>query len=277
MKRIIVRAVDNWAPGIGYFLRKMRDDHIARQPAIPTPFGFRFAGSDSMATGLFEVEELELFRRCLKASKVCIDIGANIGLYSCLAAQSGVHVIAIEPLASNLRLLYRNLALNGFEAAEIYPVGLSKEAGVGHMFGRGTGASFVAGWAETTTAHPTIVPMTTLDILVGNRFAGVPITIKMDVEGFEYTALQGARATLALSPKPTWLVEICMNEHFPGGPNQRFLETFSMFWDYGYIARTADRDLRVVNRQDVIEWQTEGRVSFGSHNYLFTDSTNSVI
>jgi hypothetical protein len=78
-------------------------------PPVPTPFGFKLAGNVAMAAGVFETEEIEVFLRLLQKASTCIDIGANIGLYTCLAAAQGKHVVAIEPLSVNLTALYRNL------------------------------------------------------------------------------------------------------------------------------------------------------------------------
>jgi hypothetical protein len=111
--------------------------------------------------------------------------------------------------------------------------------------------------------------VSTLDHLLNGRFDNVPLLIKMDVEGFELQVLKGAKHILEMSPKPTWLVEIVLNEHFPGGRNDRFCETFEVFFSHGYEARVADEEQRHVLMSDVESWARQGRVGFGSHNYLF--------
>jgi FkbM family methyltransferase len=221
-----------------------------------------------MASGAFEPDEIGVFLRQLLGVKVCIDIGANIGFYTCLAAKHSKHVIAVEPTASNLQLLYKNLVNNGFQDTEVFPLGLADKVGLNRMFGSGTGASFVRGWAGASPAYSD-VPVTTLDIIVNSRFDGIPILIKIDVEGYEYPLLQGSARTLKLDPKPVWLVEVCLTEHFPGGLNQRFYETFDTFWRNGYHSTVADAEHRSVEPADVSRWVKQGFVDFGSHNYLF--------
>lgn len=261
--------IDSWLPGVGRAYRSMRDERAALAPPVPTPFGFKLAGNVSMAAGGFETDEIEVFLKHLQNASTCIDIGANIGLYTCLAAAQGKHVIAVEPLAANLTALYRNLLCNDFLDVEVFPLGLSRKAGIKRLFGGNTGASFLPGWAGTSEEWHELVPVSTLDLIASSRFDGQTILIKVDVEGFEYEVLSGAEHVLGLSPRPTWLVEICLKENFPGGFNRQFRETFEIFWRKGYEARTANREERLIHPSDVDRWEKQGHVDFGSYNYLF--------
>ena len=57
-----------------------------------------------------------------------------MGLYSCLAASRGKRVVAVEPLASNLKVLVDNLYRNGFTEAEVYLLGLVNSPGVARLY-----------------------------------------------------------------------------------------------------------------------------------------------
>ena len=71
-------------------------------------------------------------------------------------------------------------------------------------------------------------------------------------------------------PRPTWLVEICLDEGcVVGGKNRSFAETFEIFWKAGYQARTPDSEQQVIRREDVSRWATQGHVDFGTRNYIF--------
>lgn len=270
LRRAARHMIDSWLPGVGRAYRRMRDERAALAPPIPTPFGFKLAGNASMAAGAFETEETEVFLRHLQKASICIDIGANIGFYTCLAAAQGKHVIAVEPLAMNLSMLYRNLLSNNFSDVEVFPVGLSDKAGLRQLFGANTGASFVPGWARNSNASYEIVSVSTLDNLLNMRFGGQPILVKIDVEGFECEVLKGAKHTLSLSPRPVWLVEICLTENFPGRVNHNFAATFDLFWMEGYEARTADRRERLIEPCDIARWVEQRHVDFGSYNYVFS-------
>jgi FkbM family methyltransferase len=261
--------IDCRLPSVGRLYRQVREERRQGRRAAQTPFGFTLAGTVAMERGEFEQEEITLFQELLTSSRACVDIGANIGLYACLAASRNKHVVAVEPLSTNLSLLCRNLFSNGFLDVEVYPVGLSSRPGLKRLYGGGTGASFVAGWAKTPEAWSRIVPVTTLDVVLGDRFNGTQLVIKIDVEGFELEVLNGAGRTLTMSPPPYWLVEICFSEHYATGVNQHFLETFEIFWQHKYEARCADSGRRVIARDDVARWVQNGRVDFGSHNYVF--------
>lgn len=273
MMRLLLRAAryiaDSWFPGVGLVYRTMRDERVALAPPQLTPFGFKLVGNVEMAAGSFEADEIDVFLRHLPNASVCIDVGANIGLYACLAAEQGKHVIAVEPLTANLKALYRNLLCNNFLDVEVLPLGLSRKPGIKALFGSNTGASFVPGWAGASDKWHEVVPVSTLDLIVNSRFDGQRPLVKIDVEGFEYEVLGGAGQTLARSPRPIWLVEICLRENVPSGLNERFRDTFELFWRNGYEARTADREGRLIEPIDVDRWVKQGYADFGSYNYLF--------
>jgi FkbM family methyltransferase len=269
IRRAARNIVDSWLPEVGHTLRQLRDRRAATAPFVDTPYGFRLAGNRSMAEGDFEREEIDVFLKYLGKASICIDIGANIGLYTCLAASQGKKAIAVEPLNLNLQVLYRNLVENSLLDVEVFPFGLSGKPGVKCLYGNNTGASFVPGWAGAPSKWYEVVPVNTLDLIVNTRFESQPLLIKMDVEGFEYEVLSGAARALSMSPRPIWLVEINFGENFPGGRNENFQKTFDLFWQRGYEARTANHEERVILPADVERWVKQGRVDFGSHNFLF--------
>lgn len=75
-----------------------------------------------------------------------------------------------------------------------------------------------------------------MDNVLAGRFSGERLLLKIDVEGAEYAVLKGAIATLARTPKPAWLLEICLQEFHPGGANPDFREIFDPFHSHGYVA-----------------------------------------
>jgi len=267
LERLVKDKLTSWAPGLARAYRQSRDERSASKPPSPTPYGFKFSGPRPISN--YETEEIGIFLQYLRKSSVCIDIGANVGLYSCLAMSCGKQVLAVEPNPVNLQRLYKNLISNEFLNIELYPVGLSNKPGLKRLYGSGLNASFIAGWAHAKDSHYAVAPLTTLDILAGTRFDGSQIMIKIDVEGLEFQVLQGASRTLSLIPKPFWLMEIVLTEQVPGGMNTRIYETFEMFWRNGYRARTANREGKLVQPQDVERWVATASRDFGSYNYLF--------
>jgi predicted RNA methylase len=59
--------------------------------------------------------ELSFVRALLRSEDTFVDVGANIGVYSIIAAVRGARVLAFEPNASARATLTANLALNHVE------------------------------------------------------------------------------------------------------------------------------------------------------------------
>jgi FkbM family methyltransferase len=245
-------------------VREMR-----RYPLKVTPYGFKVMGNKAMQDGTFEPEETRLIRQVLGKASVFIDVGANIGFYSCLARSLEKYAIAVEPCQQNLEFLYTNLKANGWNDMEVHPVGLAAQLGLVSLYGAGTGASVIRTWAQSFGVLEQIIPTSTLDILLGDRFAGEQLLIKVDVEGVEFEVLQGAVKTLRRTPSPIWIMEICLTEHFPEGINPHFEAVFQRFWENGYEARTVGQDNRLVTPEAVKEWVKNRSRGFGHINYLF--------
>ncbi|MCU1227715.1 MAG: hypothetical protein JWO97_599 [Acidobacteria bacterium] len=238
-----------------------------------TPLGFRFVGHQAMEDGSFEPDETRLIGTFAAPGKVYVDVGANYGFFACLARQRGAHVVAIEPLPSNLEILYRNLAVNDWNDVEVVPLGLSTKPGVATIYGGGTAASLMQRWSGASETWKTTIALSTLDIVLSDRFADQELLIKIDVEGLELQVLQGAVRTLARDPAPTWLVEIVLTEHHPAGLNPAFRDVFDLFWSAGYTAFALGAEERVVTSDDVDRWVANRRRDFGYWSYVFRKTT----
>ncbi len=264
------KAVDTFAPPLGRSYRVLRDA-TSRRRAVQTPYGFTLAGDPEIAAAGWEGDEVAAFLSLLENHEVVVDIGANVGIYSCLAASRGKKTVAIEPLPRNLHYLYRNLWDNQLRDVEVFPMGLARAPGLRRIYGYGGIASFLPGWAQAREGQSTLVPLTSLDAVVNGRFVTKRLLIKLDVEGFELDVLAGAVGTLDRIPKPTWLVEILLRgEVIPGGLNSKFAETFAMFWERGYSCHKLDRAQTPVGPDQVSRWIRNGSVDGDAHDFLFS-------
>lgn len=256
-------------------LRFYRENRRYVSPPDLRSMGFRFMGSEAMENGSFEPEETAIFKRIIAGCDVLINVGANVGYYCCLALQAGKRVVAYEPLPSNQRALYANIWANGWqEQIEVLPLALADKPQILKLYGGGTGASLVDGWAGADSAHYTLVPASTLDLTIQERFRDQRVFLLVDVEGAEYGMLRGAARMLARDPKPVWLVEIAVHEHQPKGIaiNPRLVETFDLFWQAGYRAWTAQSSPRLVKREEVAAIVASGSDTLGTHNFIFASS-----
>ncbi len=224
-----------------------------------------------MADGTFEPEETEVVRMLLQEVDLLVNVGANVGYYCCHALSLGKQVIAVEPIARNLHYLLTNIRNNGWaRQAEIYPVALGRETDVLQMWGGGTGASLVRGWASIPESYVTQVPVLTLDRVLGDAIRGKKTLILVDVEGAEYMMLQGATQTLHNQPRPIWMMEVSTTEHQPAGiaMNPNFRETFEIFFKQDYRAFTTTKQSEELTKADVDSVVTD-RKQIDTHNFVF--------
>jgi len=244
--------------------------------ATDTPLGFKLAAghyhaNKKMQAGTFEPDEVALIKQCLEGVDIFVDAGANIGFYTCIAAYAGKPVLAFEPQPRNLATLYENIRINNFKNVDVYPVALGSESGIADIYGSsGPSASLLKGWggASATGGYKQAVSVNTMDALIANRLKGKRAFIKVDVEGFEYHLLRGAKEIITQDPKPTWLIEVCLNEAHPGGSNADYEKTLGLFLDAGYRISPATDQSRFITREEVADWQRKNNTPFDTFDYL---------
>lgn len=272
---LLVKPLVSRFPRIAAMYRGMRDQLEGMEEPQPTPWGFKLAGNAAMAQGFFEPVETELVRKLLHEVDVLINVGANVGYYCCHALSMGKPVIAFEPMPRNLRFLCKNINTNGWEGAEIFPIALSNKVGILEIYGANTGASLVKGWAGAPESYKTLVPCSTMDLLLNSRLQGKRALILVDIEGAEKWMLEGAGKILANDPKPIWVVEIVTSENQPQGVaiNPNFASTFQFFFENGYEAFSADQEMRPITIEDVKSY-AKGSLKAGTHNFMFRELKN---
>ena len=258
-------------PRAAVIYRGVRDQLDFLDEPIATPWGFKLAGNTAMAQGAFEPEETELVKTILKNVDVLVNVGANVGYYCCHALSMGKTVIAFEPVERNLRYLCKNIKANGWSGAEVYPIALSNRVGVLEIYGGNTGASVVKGWAGTPANYVTLVPSSTMDVVLGTRLRGKKVLIVIDVEGAEKWVIEGASKMLANDPKPIWVVEIMSTHHQPTGQNPNLKSTFQLFYQNNYRSFTFDKKMSPVTMEH-IELASNGNQRLPAHNFIFSES-----
>ena len=241
--------------------------------AVMTPLGFKFSGNRSMQDGSFEPEETKLFQSLIDKFDVFVNVGANIGYYCCIALKESKEIIAFEPVNTNMQILLKNIHINSGKERKIsvFPVALSNTNGFVEIYGEGTGASLISGWAENDYDTGHLVPKFRLDYLIADKLKGRRVLILVDIEGAEKYMLQGADNILNQDPKPIWIIEISINEcqpkHIAINPN--LLSTFKLFWEAGYVCRTADKERKLIMEDKIVKIVETGVNSLACHNFLF--------
>ncbi len=183
------------------------------------------AGSDQIARDLFrfgwqgfERPVPDVFVRCVGATEgVVVDVGANTGFYSLLAAcaSPATRVHAFEPFPAALSCLRENLQINRRtgDRIEVFPHALSDQVGEDTLYvpdpGHGlveTSCSLNRKFKERVVDELP-VRVVTLDAhldALGRPPVGV---VKIDVESLEHRVLAGAERTLA-EDRPLVFLEV---------------------------------------------------------------------
>jgi FkbM family methyltransferase len=133
---------------------------------------------------------------------VCIDVGANVGVYAIQLAHWSAplgRIVAFEPNPTARAVLEQHVALNRLESRiDVVPLGVGAESGSAELF-----ASRADGMGRLHSPNPRMpgepdrheVRLTTLDAYCDARDVR-PDWLLIDVEGYEFAALEGARGTL---------------------------------------------------------------------------------
>ena len=152
-------------------------------------------------------------QKILKGGMNVIDVGANIGVYTVLAAEKvgkNGKVIAIEPETENYKRLIENIQLNNFRNVISQNIGLTDHEGFEKLyFSSFVGHSLI--FQEDKNSYIK-VPVKTIDKLVEELNLKKIDIIKIDTEGSELPVLKGAEKTLKSNPN---LKLIIAAEHYP--------------------------------------------------------------
>ena len=131
----------------------------------------------------FDVAERAHIAKTLEQGSSFVDIGANVGIYSMLAAHAGARVLAIEPQPVLCARLAFNKQANGFDAIETVQSAVGDNDGTMDIVidEKNLGHSGAATEGEKRIT----VPCTTLIGLLDRHGIERPDLLKIDVEGAE--------------------------------------------------------------------------------------------
>jgi FkbM family methyltransferase len=145
-------------------------------------------------TGLHDLPEMAFILHLLRPDDLFVDVGANVGAYTLLAAGAcGARAVAFEPASVAFDTLRASLRLNGIDDRVD-----ARQSAVGDKEGELLFTSGLDAMNHVAVAGEegavTNVRVTTLD----HALAGLePYCIKIDVEGFEARVISGAARTIS--------------------------------------------------------------------------------
>lgn len=147
----------------------------------------------------YDAPVADFLRERVKPGAVCLDVGANIGIYVLQFAHwsrpSG-HVVAFEPNPHAREVLHRHVRSNNLSRrVEVVPAAVGASAGEAILYAAGTDGMSRLGEPNEALANQfeeINVPVLTLDGYCDSQMLK-PDWLFIDIEGFEIAALAGAR------------------------------------------------------------------------------------
>ena len=193
--------------------------------------------------GEWEMWITRVFRELVRPGMTVVDIGANVGWYTLLAAHDagpGGRVVAFEANPRLAQLVRRSVAVNGFSATTVVEAtAVADRSGevTLHVLAEHHGSSSIEkDFLAFHDSHETLtVPATTLDAYVAAHGLQIDL-LKIDAEGAEPLIVRGARETIAATPG----IQILL-EYAPA--NRGAAETLA---EMGFVAQAVSVDSQLV-------------------------------
>jgi FkbM family methyltransferase len=151
-----------------------------------------------MWAGAYEQELVALMKRTLKSGMTVVDVGANIGYVSALAAglvgDTG-QVHAFEPIPQNVSRLRQNLS--AFRWAHLYPCAVGEVSGKATIYFNESESGWASLMMSDDLGRRTDVDVIRLDDWARDCDINRVDFLKIDIEGGEFHALRGAQEMLS--------------------------------------------------------------------------------
>lgn len=158
--------------------------------------------------GLHDFEDMCFLLHFLRPDDTFVDVGANVGTYTVLASgEAGARSISIEPLPATFQHLMDNIYLNRLNdrvAAHNCGIG-SDDTKLSFTSGRDTTNQVLSASSKAADVPTIEIAVRTLDSVASSHSVNM---LKVDVEGFEWSVIQGAKTVLASKSLSAVVIEL---------------------------------------------------------------------
>lgn len=218
---------------------KFRPHHVCVRGGIRYDLDLSEVIDFGIFTGGWEPSTIRFLENNVSAGDVVLEVGANIGAHTLLIAKlvgpEGA-VYAFEPTEFALNKLRRNLSLNPHLADVVV---LRQNLVTNHELATPSRA-IKSSWPVHRVGKPqetVTVGAVALDDFVAEAKLSKVSLLKVDVDGYDYKVLDGARGMLSRY-RPIVFVEL--SEYALNEQNDSTVDILSLFKDLGYEAYSED-------------------------------------
>lgn len=210
-----------------------------------------YSAASALYCGLYDYDEMNFLLRYLRSEDSFLDIGANIGIYTLLAASviSSGTIHSFEVLTKNYQRLRENIKLNNFEQVEVYNIAVSEKKGnIFLHLAEGDSMPFIT---NQSSDRAITVSTDTLDNLLREQSLNNLALAKIDIEGAELLAFQGAINLFKKQLPPVWIMEINNTLSNFGHQKEEIIEFLDSYGYklYSYSANTNQINLINLEQQ----------------------------
>lgn len=194
----------------------------------------RSAPMECLNFGTYEEKELQAILQIMPKNGNFLDIGANIGWYSLIAAKffKKLKIYSFEPIKKTYDFLLKNVKCNFLKNIKAYNFGFYSENKkiLFYTYPEGSGNSSISNLSKRRNVELQKSRVKILDDFINEKKIKVDF-IKCDVEGAELFIFLGAKKAL-LNDKPIVFCEMLRkwSKKFKYHPNQIIF----LFKDFGY-------------------------------------------
>jgi FkbM family methyltransferase len=209
-------------------------------------------------SGCWEIVETGLVIETIKPGDVVLDLGANLGYYTCVFGKlAGLHgrVVGFEPNDMNYDLLTRNIAHNRLENVQAIKAIVADKPGIGILTEHDSsnrGAHMAIPIDHPQFSKKTIHPRVTLDDLMSAGIDRVDF-IKMDTQGSEPLIFKGGRDLIKANAKRLHMIVEFLPDWLDGILGIKPADFYREMTDFGFEGYYIDahhNDIRPVSDID---------------------------
>jgi FkbM family methyltransferase len=199
--------------------------------------------------GLADPEEMLFLIHVLRSDDLFIDVGANQGAYTVLAsAVIGANSVAFEPIPGTVDRLRDQIRINNIDTlVKIIPNGVGDVVDNANFSKNNDTINKVIIGESHSLRECVTIEMTTLDTYFINKQINSAI-VKIDVEGYEFKVLMGARKMLGARAFLAIIIEINGNNKNYGVDE---IQIDQLLKDNGYQPITYDVNTRLIRKIDM--------------------------